>query len=241
MVHQTTNPTIKTARSASKRIIDISTLPKRISKHSTFKVVSLLTVIVILESCSYKKDLGQLTEKELPRQQLENVFPEKKSDHGPDYENIRGRVDLKNVQVWNSQNFKSVFLAWQRNCLSPKIPLEFFIKCKESNHIDPSNFNQIKQFFESEFNAYLLAEKPGLLTAYYEPTLLGSRKKTSVYKFPIYKKPQDLINLNISGNLYSKKKTEKWKNNKPIPNQKRTYWGKVVARSRISFSCRFSR
>ena len=136
MVHQTTNPTIKTARSASKRIIAISTSPKRVNMHFTFKVVSLLTVIVVLESCSYKKDVDQLSEKELPRQQSENVYQEKKLKDGHDYENIISRVDLKNVLVWNRQDFKSAFLAWERNCLSPTIPMEYFIKCKESNHFE---------------------------------------------------------------------------------------------------------
>lgn len=221
MVHQTTNPTIKTARSASKRIIAISTSPKRVSMHFTFKVVSLLTVIVVLESCSYKKDIDQLSKQEPPRQQSENIYREKKLENEHDYENIRGRVDLKNVLIWNSQDFKSAFLAWERNCLSPSIPLEYFIKCKESNYVNPSNFNQIKQFFETEFNAYLLSEKPGLLTAYYEPILLGSRKRTNVYKFPIYKRPKDLLTLKISEKLHSRKKLKNGKITNQYPTRKK--------------------
>lgn len=47
-----------------------------------------------------------------------------------------------------------------------------------------------------------------LFTGYYEPILKGSYKKTGQYKYPIYGKPKDLIQINL-GNFRSKLRGEK--------------------------------
>ncbi len=58
----------------------------------------------------------------------------------------------------------------------------------------------IRQFFETHFDAYALredGEDTGLLTGYYEPELRGSRRPTSRYSTPLYRRPDDLVMVNL--------------------------------------------
>ncbi|MDX2205452.1 MAG: MltA domain-containing protein [Hyphomicrobiaceae bacterium] len=54
-----------------------------------------------------------------------------------------------------------------------------------------------KDFFETHFSPHMVVHKgrPGLLTAYYEPVLHGSRTPEGAYTTPIYKRPPDLVTL----------------------------------------------
>ena len=71
---------------------------------------------------------------------------------------------------------------------------EFFTKvCNESK-----NYKDGEVFFTKYFEPKLLHSvdsDEGLITGYYEPFLKGSLTKTSKYKYPIYKSPDDLIKL----------------------------------------------
>jgi membrane-bound lytic murein transglycosylase A len=47
-------------------------------------------------------------------------------------------------------------------------------------------------FFEENFAAYRILEKPGLLTAYFEPVLSGARRRSSKFSVPVYRRPPGL-------------------------------------------------
>ena len=54
------------------------------------------------------------------------------------------------------------------------------------------------EFFTKYFDAKVLVSNrgdKGLITGYYEPLLYGSRVKTVRYRYPIYKKPYDLVTV----------------------------------------------
>lgn len=55
-----------------------------------------------------------------------------------------------------------------------------------------------KSFFTNNFTPKVLVSNTGdkgLITGYYEPLLKGSRIKTDIYKYPVYKTPKDLITI----------------------------------------------
>lgn len=56
---------------------------------------------------------------------------------------------------------------------------------------------EAKLFFENNFCPYHYCDtsKSGLLTGYFEPEVSASKVETSQYKYPIYRKPEDLIEL----------------------------------------------
>ena len=101
-------------------------------------------------------------------------------------------INLANSEYWRQQNFQLAYIAWQRNCKSKKLPIEIFIKCKTQQKIDGSNSDMVRKFFQENFRTYAIRGKSGLLTAYYEPVLRGSRKKTKKYYSPIFKRPSNL-------------------------------------------------
>ncbi len=54
-----------------------------------------------------------------------------------------------------------------------------------------------RSFFETAFIAHRVIhdEADGLLTGYFEPTLRGSRKKSNRYSVPLYRRPDDLVDV----------------------------------------------
>lgn len=58
-----------------------------------------------------------------------------------------------------------------------------------------------RSFFENYFIPCLISskdEKKGFVTGYYEPEVIASREKTSVYNHPLYQRPDDLIDIDDS-------------------------------------------
>ena len=101
-------------------------------------------------------------------------------------------IDVVNSEYWKQQNFQLAYLAWERNCKSKKLPIEIFIKCKTQQKIDSANSDEARKFFQENFHTYAIKGESGLLTAYYEPVLRGSRKETKKYYSPIFKRPSNL-------------------------------------------------
>ncbi len=63
----------------------------------------------------------------------------------------------------------------------------------------PSN-QAVREYFEKHFKPHKLVSARaggGLVTGYYEPILRGSWKKTKRFYVPLYKKPKDLISVNL--------------------------------------------
>jgi membrane-bound lytic murein transglycosylase A len=54
-----------------------------------------------------------------------------------------------------------------------------------------------KAFFQANFVPHRIVHdrQPGLLTGYYEPLLAGAREPGDRYRFPVYRRPSDLVNL----------------------------------------------
>lgn len=55
-------------------------------------------------------------------------------------------------------------------------------------------------FFEAEFLPYQVTDRgrpEGLLTGYYEPLLLGSRVPDARFRFPLYRRPSDLVSVDL--------------------------------------------
>ncbi len=57
-----------------------------------------------------------------------------------------------------------------------------------------------RRFFETEFAPFAAgnhADREGLFTGYYEPRLRGSRVRDGVYRYPLYRRPADLVSVDL--------------------------------------------
>jgi membrane-bound lytic murein transglycosylase A len=65
----------------------------------------------------------------------------------------------------------------------------------------PRARNDLYRFFETSFTPYQVinpdGSDSGLITGYYEPLLRGSRKRTAVYRYPLYAVPDDLLIIDL--------------------------------------------
>lgn len=126
---------------------------------------------------------------------------------------------LVDLPGWSEDDHAAAFQAFLRSCarLSRK---ETDIKepvkdngigghyedwqtvCQAAESVDAGSGAAARRFFEEYFSAYLVRDAAqdkadGLFTGYYEPLLYGSLEKTERYNVPLYKKPDDLVEVNL--------------------------------------------
>lgn len=72
--------------------------------------------------------------------------------------------------------------------------------CREARRIDTSDRAAARRFFETRLTPHRV-EGPdgpeGLFTGYFEAELRGARKPTQRYRIPLYKRPDDLISVDL--------------------------------------------
>ena len=121
------------------------------------------------------------------------------------------KVSFSELKDFEKDDASLLYQAFRKSCnvISSK-PGEFidnsFIKinrndymnvCSKSSGINPQNF---KDFIKSNFTPYSVIYKgssQGKFTAYYEAELNVSYTKDEKYKYPIYGRPYDLVELNL--------------------------------------------
>lgn len=72
--------------------------------------------------------------------------------------------------------------------------------CAEGRRVGPGNHPAARRFFENCFIPFRLAnngETEGLFTGYYEIELLGSRERMAGYGTPLYRRPADLVSVDL--------------------------------------------
>ena len=125
-------------------------------------------------------------------------------------------VSFQKLSGWIIDNHNHAFEAFLRTCskilnrppdsqiafgqnITKKIDLGR--ACKEAVQVNINRTSQnTRIFFETRFRLYQVSSgdnKTGLITGYFEPLLRGSRKKSSKYNIPIYKRPVDLVSVDL--------------------------------------------
>lgn len=83
--------------------------------------------------------------------------------------------------------------------LKPSTPDDLLTICSHcvQNYSTLKTRENARRFFEDHFIPHRIihSEPLGLLTGYYEPQILGSRAHTERFKFPLLRRPRDLVNL----------------------------------------------
>lgn len=124
------------------------------------------------------------------------------------------KSDWQTIRGFFHENWKSVVSSYQNVCKAlagqPKEkPVQSRILqigtvddlneiCKETKQLQSSNDDEIRHYFMENFTPYLLGDdtlntNTGTFTGYYHPVLNASRTRTERYKYPIYRKPPELM------------------------------------------------
>ncbi|MEA1915965.1 MAG: murein transglycosylase A [Campylobacterota bacterium] len=122
---------------------------------------------------------------------------------------------------WNEQEFSQIFNAFKKSCSVKKTFNKYPKACEIATTCNSSTCKDKQHFFENYFSPYIINDnESGMLTGYYEPLLHGSRAKSSKYRYPIYKRPKDLVEVSL-GSLYPELSKRKYRGrlvgNKVVP------------------------
>ena len=132
------------------------------------------------------------------------------------------KIDYSELVGWSSDNHSKALRTFLRSCsrirVKPSIKglgIEGFVgfvksyqrACDAAQMLNTEMSDKVSRtFFENWFEPFKiqsLGSEFGLFTGYYEPELNGSRIFSEKFKFPIYKRPKDLISSNLG--LFKKK------------------------------------
>jgi membrane-bound lytic murein transglycosylase A len=103
---------------------------------------------------------------------------------------------------WAEDRFVEVWDAFQRSCSALRAQAGWRIACEASAAVDGRDEAAVRAFFESAFTPHAVVNpdgtREGTITGYYEPLLRGSRTPGSVYRFPAYGVPDDMLVVDLS-------------------------------------------
>lgn len=124
------------------------------------------------------------------------------------------KQQIQNLPGWQTEDFKSVISVFNKNCgkilnnkneyiydAAIKIQTKDFQKiCREFMSKNINSSAEMKKFLEKEFDVYAVSDNEnyeGKFTSYYEAVIHASFEKTAKYKYPVYGKPKDLVEINL--------------------------------------------
>ena len=125
----------------------------------------------------------------------------------------RRAVGFGDIAGWESDGHAKAFAAFRVSCAKIVRRADVRAKKKKSTKSrysalapicraalsmdDKVSNNEARLFFERHFTPVRYADDgpPGLVTGYYEPELPGSRTRSERFNVPVYKVPEDLVQL----------------------------------------------
>jgi membrane-bound lytic murein transglycosylase A len=111
-------------------------------------------------------------------------------------------VEWSEIDGWYDDNHAEALAAFMKSCKAIAADSLWDRPCFDAAFIDENDTFSARIFFESRFQPYEIIadgnERRGLITGYYIPILEGSREKTERFKYPIYKRPSDLVLVDLA-------------------------------------------
>ena len=72
--------------------------------------------------------------------------------------------------------------------------------CELAQHLRDASEEAVREFLTEQFVPFQVSNNEqavGLFTGYYEPLLFGGRRRTERFRVPLYRRPQDLVNIDL--------------------------------------------
>ena len=124
-------------------------------------------------------------------------------------------VELADLPGWQEDSLSAALSALQRSCDvvdrwtgtehgeifgSALSPDRWSSLCARLIELDPSDEDSLRSLLAAELRPYAVSnrgDRDGLFTGYYEPTLNGSRRPTERFRFPLYRRPPELVSVDL--------------------------------------------
>lgn len=111
---------------------------------------------------------------------------------------------------WPGEQVAQAWPALLTGCSTLRRQAAWTDLCKSAQALAKPTDDQVRQFVESQFQAYRVINADGttqgMITGYYEPLLRGSRKPGATFRFPLYGAPDDLVVVDL-GEVYPELKS----------------------------------
>ncbi len=99
-------------------------------------------------------------------------------------------VDFSALDGWTGDDHSAALACYRK---SASLPGELPPAPPQDNLTDLfQDRGRARAFFEETFSAHRILAEPGLLTSYFEPVLKGSRRRSTEYSVPVYRRPRNL-------------------------------------------------
>jgi len=147
----------------------------------TLKLLSVVLVILLAASCSWS-----------PRPEVPSPPPAAAA---------LVPVAWSKVEGWQEDDPGQVLGAFEKSCIALRWRPQWQQVCSEIAMFDSLDKLEARAFFEERFKPYELREPDsdpiGLVTGYYVPDLRGSRQQSPDYPYPLYRRPDDLLVIDL--------------------------------------------
>jgi membrane-bound lytic murein transglycosylase A len=132
---------------------------------------------------------------------------QKNAAHSPSSLTVKPAELLREVSFaalpgWESDNLREAWPAFIASCSLLAKNAVWAETCAASRKVETTDVKAIRTFFEYYFAPHQLINEDGsgsgLMTGYYEPLLRGARKRGGDFQTPIYRKPDDLLTIELA-------------------------------------------
>jgi len=133
-------------------------------------------------------------------------------------------VKWSQLDGWKDDRHAESWGALLRSCSKLDDHDQWFALCRAAVELSNPTDRQVRAFYEQWFVPHAIygvdGARSGLITGYYEPLLSGSLQRNERYRYPIYKRPHDLIAIELSDlypELEGKRLRGRLSGNKVVP------------------------
>lgn len=111
-------------------------------------------------------------------------------------------VAWEDVPGWQEDDPVLAFAAFRQSCSALNRRPQWQAACQQAAAMEHPPQAEVRDFFERNFVPHQVRQADGstegLLTGYYVPDLKGSRTASSAYPYPIYRRPENLLTIDLS-------------------------------------------
>lgn len=105
------------------------------------------------------------------------------------------------VEGWEQDDPSLALNAFLKSCGPLRLRPQWQSVCQEAETLDRLSEQEVRAFFERRFVPHQLCKPDGdpvgLATGYYVPDLRGSRQPSPAYPWPLYRRPDDLLVIDL--------------------------------------------